>query len=134
MTSRSTSSSAKRSIYVDPNSPVHVVSNAVFGESRMPDDNQVVFGTLNYRTAAASSAADNNEGVIDVRTNVVFGSIRIRARAGAASAASGRPGSNRHARGERPELTTMMKISEIAGYRRAKPAQAGLMDEPPPHG
>lgn len=69
-------------IYVDPNAPVHVVSNAVFGESRMPDDNQVVFGTLNYRTAAAVAA---NESAITVRTNVVFGSVRIRSKSGAAS-------------------------------------------------
>lgn len=66
-------------IDVDPGSPVHVVSNAVFGESRMPDENQVVFGTLNFRTASATTASP--EEVITVRTNVVFGSIRIRSKA-----------------------------------------------------
>lgn len=60
-------------VRIDPKMPISLRSTAVFGEARMPDDNIVAFGELNYNSAASKDAQRR----LRVRGNVVFGSLRF---------------------------------------------------------
>jgi predicted membrane protein len=59
-------------IAIDPNRPLTIRLNAVFGEARTPDDNLVVFGTLNY-----TSTRNDTASRVFVEANVAFGSVKV---------------------------------------------------------
>ena len=53
--------------------PFEVESKAVFAESRMPDENVNVLGSIRYRSEDAKSAPRK----VRIRANTVFGSFRV---------------------------------------------------------
>jgi hypothetical protein len=60
-------------IKINPDMPVRIKSEAVFGGSRMPDGNTVAFGSINYCTRSFSE----NTPYLYIESNVVFGGIEI---------------------------------------------------------
>jgi len=60
-------------IRINPNMPVKIKSEAVFGGSRMPDGNTVAFGSITYNTSSYNS----NTPHLYIESNVVFGGIEI---------------------------------------------------------
>jgi predicted membrane protein len=60
-------------IKINPDMPVKVKSEAVFGGSRMPDGNTVAFGSIHYATRSYSE----NSPYLYIEPNVVFGGIEI---------------------------------------------------------
>jgi hypothetical protein len=60
-------------IKINPDMPVRIKSEAVFGGSRMPDGNTVAFGSINYSTRSFSE----NTPHLYIESNVVFGGIEI---------------------------------------------------------
>jgi predicted membrane protein len=60
-------------VLIDPSQSIHIRANSVFGEARMPNDDMIAFGTLNYKTPSADSAKSK----LTIHANVVFGSIRF---------------------------------------------------------
>jgi predicted membrane protein len=60
-------------IKINPNMPVKIKSEAVFGGSRMPDGNTVAFGSISYNTGTYSR--DNPH--LFIESNVVFGGVEV---------------------------------------------------------
>jgi hypothetical protein len=60
-------------VMIDPKQALRIRANAVFGEARMPNDDMVAFGTLNYK----SPSSETTPTKLKIHANVVFGSIRF---------------------------------------------------------
>ena len=60
-------------IKINPDMPVRIKSDAVFGGSKMPDGNTVAFGSINYTTRSFTE----NTPHLHIESNVVFGGIEI---------------------------------------------------------
>lgn len=60
-------------IKINPEMPVRIKSEAVFGGSRMPDGNTVAFGSIAYNTPSYSMDTPH----LYIESNVVFGGIEI---------------------------------------------------------
>ena len=60
-------------VLLKPNQPVVIHSNAAFGEAKMPDNNMVAFGTMNYQSPEAAGA----KAKLIIQGNVVFGALRF---------------------------------------------------------
>jgi hypothetical protein len=60
-------------VLLDPSVPTVIHATGVFAESRMPDDNMVAFGSLNYTNDAAKESGPK----LTVHGNVVFGSLKF---------------------------------------------------------
>ena len=60
-------------IKINPDMPVRIKSEAVFGGSRMPDGNTVAFGSINYNTRSFSE----NSPYLYIESDVVFGGIEM---------------------------------------------------------
>jgi predicted membrane protein len=54
--------------------PFQIQTNAVFAEAKMPDDNMVAFGTLNYTNPDQKAET----GRLIIHGNVVFGSLKFK--------------------------------------------------------
>lgn len=61
-------------IKINPNTNVEIISNTVFGNTKMPDNSNNSFGSLVYK----NQGFDSNAPVLTIKTNVVFGSISIK--------------------------------------------------------
>jgi hypothetical protein len=60
-------------VKINPDMPVRIKSEAVFGGSRMPDGNTVAFGSINFNTRSFNE----NAPYLYIESNVVFGGIEI---------------------------------------------------------
>ena len=60
-------------IKINPDMPVRIKSEAVFGGSRMPDGNTVAFGSIHYSTRSFSE----NSPHLYIESDVVFGGIEM---------------------------------------------------------
>jgi hypothetical protein len=63
-------------ILINPEMPVKIKSEAVFGGSRMPDGNTVAFGSINYNTDSFKREAPH----FYIESDVVFGGIEVKTR------------------------------------------------------
>jgi hypothetical protein len=63
-------------IKINPDMPVKIKSEAVFGGSRMPDGNTVAFGSISYNTDSFKRDAPH----FYIESNVVFGGIEVKGR------------------------------------------------------
>jgi Cell wall-active antibiotics response 4TMS YvqF len=63
-------------IKINPDMPVKIKSEAVFGGSRMPDGNTVAFGSISYNTDSFKRDTPH----FFIESNVVFGGIEVRAK------------------------------------------------------
>lgn len=61
-------------IIMNKNVPYRVTANSAFGEAEMPNGNSAVFGTTTYR----NDAFKKDSSFIDLRIDVVFGSVKIK--------------------------------------------------------
>ncbi|MGK5086563.1 hypothetical protein WDW86_03325 [Bdellovibrionota bacterium FG-2] len=60
-------------VLIDPKTPVKITANSVLAEARLPDQNMVAIGSLNYVSESAKTAPH----VLNIQGNVVFGSLRF---------------------------------------------------------
>ncbi len=63
-------------IFINPQMPVRIKSEAVFGGSRMPDGNTVAFGSISYNTDSFKRDAPH----FYIESDVVFGGVEVRAK------------------------------------------------------
>jgi len=63
-------------IKINPDMPVRIKSEAVFGGSRMPDGNTVAFGSITYNTDSFKRDLPH----FFIESDVVFGGIEVRAK------------------------------------------------------
>jgi predicted membrane protein len=60
-------------ILLNPETPVRIIANSAFADARMPNGNQIQFGTIIYQSKTYQS--EQHSLLID--TNVVFGGLEI---------------------------------------------------------
>ena len=61
-------------VIMNKNVPYRITANSAFGEAEMPNGNSTAFGTTTYR----NEAFKQDSAYIDLKIDVVFGSVKVK--------------------------------------------------------